>query len=331
MIYHYLSWAYGNFTADTFMGRVGIYGVSVFYVLSGLTLYYVYFDKMKPSTEEIILFFKKRFFRIYPLLWLATAAAILISKKVPDVWDVLLNLTGLFGFIKWDTCFSTGVWSIGNELVFYVFFPVFILLVKSYRIVMVLFGMLLFSVYLYFAFVKLVPEVALADQWKNYVNPLNQVFIFLGGFLIGFFLNNIKINNLLSLLFILLGLGLFTFYPVAGNAINLVSGVNRLVFTAICFLVCIGFYKTTVALPAVIHKPLTLLGESSYSVYLLHPIVWGILGFIFKLLHLPEVLHPSFLKVVLSVICTLIVSYFVYEKFEKYFMKFAGRKKVCAG
>ena len=49
MIYHYLSWTLGKFTADTFMGRVGIYGVSIFYVLSGLTLYYVYYDKMKPS------------------------------------------------------------------------------------------------------------------------------------------------------------------------------------------------------------------------------------------------------------------------------------------
>jgi exopolysaccharide production protein ExoZ len=62
MIYHYLSWTLGNFSADTFMGRLGIYGVSIFYVLSGLTLYYVYFDKMKPSKEDIISFFKKKNF-----------------------------------------------------------------------------------------------------------------------------------------------------------------------------------------------------------------------------------------------------------------------------
>ena len=125
MIYHYFSWISGSFSADTFMARVGIYGVSVFYVLSGLTLYYVYYDKMKPSRQDITSFFKKRLFRLFPLLWLVTIAAIFLSKEMPNFYNLFLNLTGLFGFIKWDIYFSTGVWSISNELVFYVFFPLF--------------------------------------------------------------------------------------------------------------------------------------------------------------------------------------------------------------
>lgn len=57
MIYHYSSWSLGNFTADSFMGRIGVYGVSVFYVLSGLTLFYVYKNKMKPTVQDVIYFF----------------------------------------------------------------------------------------------------------------------------------------------------------------------------------------------------------------------------------------------------------------------------------
>jgi peptidoglycan/LPS O-acetylase OafA/YrhL len=113
------------------MGRLGIYGVSIFYVLSGLTLYYVYYEKIKPSKEDIISFFKKRVFRIFPLLWLVTIIAILLSRKMPGFTNLFLNLSGLFGFLRWDKYLSPGVRSIGNELVFYIFFPFFILSIKS--------------------------------------------------------------------------------------------------------------------------------------------------------------------------------------------------------
>jgi exopolysaccharide production protein ExoZ len=167
MIYHYLSWTLGKFSADTFMGRLGIYGVSIFYVLSGLTLYYVYYDKMKPSKEDIVSFFKKRIFRIFPLLWLVTIIAVILTRKSPDFYNLFLNLTGLFGFIKWDTYFSAGVWSIGNELVFYVFFPFFILFIKKLKPLMLVLTFVLLGLYLYFAFVKLNPDLTLSEQWKK--------------------------------------------------------------------------------------------------------------------------------------------------------------------
>ncbi len=61
MIYHYLSWTYNKYSSDDFLGRLGIYGVSIFYVLSGLTLYYVYHKKMVPSISDTRAFFKKGF------------------------------------------------------------------------------------------------------------------------------------------------------------------------------------------------------------------------------------------------------------------------------
>lgn len=119
MLYHLMTWNNGVYSGQSVLGRIGIYGVSIFYILSGLTLYYVYYNKMSPTAHEVIIFFKKRILRIFPLLWLVTIVSILMHRKLPDINNLILNLTGLFGFIKWDTYFSPGVWSIGNELVFY--------------------------------------------------------------------------------------------------------------------------------------------------------------------------------------------------------------------
>ena len=222
MIYHFISWTSGKFTADTFMARLGLYGVSIFYILSGLTLYYVYFNKMKPSMVEVKSFFKKRIFRIFPLLWLVTIIAIIISRKTPNFYDLFLNLSGLFGFIKWDTYFSTGLWSIGNELVFYAFFPFFILFTKSFKPAMTLLSIALLGFFLYFAFFKLDPNLTIEEQWRDYINPLNQVFLFFLGFLIGYFFQKVQMSSKLVITLLVLGISVFIFYPANGNPIVLI-------------------------------------------------------------------------------------------------------------
>lgn len=325
MLYHYLSWTMGDFSAESFMGRFGIYGVSIFYVLSGLTLHHVYYHKMKPSKGDIISFFKKRFFRIFPLLWLVTITAILLSRKVPNMLDLFLNLTGLFGFLKWDTYFSSGVWSIGNELVFYVFFPFFIWFTKRHKALMITVSVLLLGLYLYFAFIKLDPLQMMSEQWRDYVNPLNQSFLFLGGFLIGFFLHDIKVKNSLVIFLVLSAIAVFVFYPATGKTTILITGINRLVFTSCSFLICICFYKMTFQFSKIIHKPLTLLGEASYSVYLIHALVFGVFASKAFSEHIIPISKWAIFS--LSIITSLIISYFVYTYFEKYFMKFGHDKK----
>lgn len=322
MFYHYASWILGDFSSNTFIGRLGIYGVSIFYILSGLTLYYVYYDKMKPNKIEVVAFFKKRFYRIFPLLWLVTFLSILISKKIPDLSDLFLNLTGIFGFIKWDTYYSTGVWSIGNELVFYVFFPFFVIFFKNNKFLMLVLASFIIGLYLYFAFFKLTPLLTLSEQWKNYVNPLNQVFLFFSGFVIGYYLQNIKINNFINFILLFFGIFIFTFYNTKGDTITLVTGVNRLIFTFCCIIICISFYKLTIKLPDVIHKPLTILGESSYSVYLLHPIVYYITSFVFSTLNRYHFQVSKYTQLSITITIAIVISYYIYQYFEKYFMQF---------
>ncbi len=331
MIYHYYMAAYGTPGSATFLGRVGIYAVSIFYVLSGLTLYLVYNTSITSSKNGILVFAKKRFFRIFPLLWLATICTIIISRNTPGVLRLVLNLTGLFGFLDWDADLANGAWSIGNELVFYVFFPVFIILMNRSRAALAILSFVIAGIYLYFAFSILDPNRSLANQWRNYVNPLNQLFLFLGGFLTGAFFKKINIPATTNFIILLSGLCLFVFYPASGDQITIVTGPCRIVFTASCFLVCLGFYKTTIKFPNLINKPLTLLGEASYSVYLLHMLVYYVLNYLFNLSASHFFTFPILFKLTVSAIATLILSYLVYEKFEKYFMKLGQPKKIAIG
>lgn len=326
MMYHYASWALGRFSAETFMGRLGLYGVSIFYLLSGLTLYYMYYHKMHLNKADMLSFFKKRVFRIFPLLWLVTLVAILLSKQVPDLTNLFLNLTGLFGFVRWDKSFSAGVWSIGNELVFYTFFPFFVAFSRHVKALMVLLILALTGLFLYFAYIALNPMFSLSEQWSVYINPLNQVFLFMAGFLIGYLLNQVQFTSTLSLGLMAAGILLFTFYPAYGDPITLVSGTNRLVFSACCVLICIGFYKLPLQLPSFFHKPLTLLGEISYSLYLLHPVLWTLSGLVSGWVSRHFFYVPLSVRLILTPMVTLIISYFVYHYVERYFMQL-GRTK----
>lgn len=329
MVYHYLSWTLGKYNSEAFMGRFGVYGVSIFYVLSGLTLYHVYHDKIFPNFKEVMTFFKKRVFRIYPLLWLATFLTILLSSKMPDISDLILNLTGLFGFFKWDTYIAGGAWSIGNELVFYVLFPFFILFSKKYKIMMVILSLIIFICYVYFAFVKLDPSINLNVQKRDYLNPLNQAFLFLGGYLIGLYTDKINVSNSINYLLLLIGLCIFVLYPVHGNTIHIITGFNRLVFTFCCFLVCFSFYKMSVNINSITHRGLMFFGEISYSVYLLHFIIYEISGRLLKYSHLELGLYYSeSFRLIVSFISTIIISYFIYEYYEKYFIKISHPNKI---
>jgi exopolysaccharide production protein ExoZ len=321
MIYHYFLWMDGAFTADQFMGRVGVYGVAIFYVLSGLTLYHVYERSFADRTFSIHRFFKKRIYRIFPLLWLATIGAIVLSKKLPNMVDLILNLTGLFGFFKWDVYFSTGVWSIGNELVFYTLFPVVVLASMRKPLWMVCVGLITAALHSYYAYFAISPWLKLEDQWHVYVNPLNQVAFFIFGCMIGHLTKYVNLSRLVSLTIATLGIVLFIATPAAGNATSLVQGNNRWIFTIASLLICIGAYKSSLQLPGMVHRFFKLLGEGSYSLYLLHPLVFSVCAFVFRFSDSEGIHFPRAIQMIIPAIISLVLSYFVYHYFELYFMR----------
>jgi peptidoglycan/LPS O-acetylase OafA/YrhL len=268
---------------------------------------------MQDDLRGFLIFFVKRFFRIYPLLWLATFGTLFVFSYPFDRWKILLNVTGLFGFIKWDAYIATGAWSIGNELVFYIFFPIFIVLSKRSCVFFRGFSILILAVGMYFAFVMLDPTKTFDQQWKDYVNPLNQVYLFLAGFWIGSLSFGSNPKSIWIMLSTVIALVLFVVIPVSGAQVNLVTGWNRVIFSALCIVVCFGFYKGKLEVHGIIGKFLSLMGEVSYSIYLLHPIVFWILANSLDLVGIERLWY--------AFPATLLVSVSSYFALEKPFMK----------
>jgi exopolysaccharide production protein ExoZ len=319
MIYHYLTWSYGVFDAGTFFGRIGLYGVSIFYILSGLTMALVYEKRMEVNRASISDFFIKRVFRIMPLLWLAIFLTYAVKSQLPPLnKNLLLNVTGLFGIIDCNISIARGGWSIGNEISFYLFFPFYLLSYKYSKLLFYVLSTAALAFYLWFAFHRIDDSATIESEWWKYINPLNQIFLFALGIIMAFAFRQRVISNKALLLLLGVSMSAFLFYPVTGERVALVTGINRLIFTVIMFLICLSFFKTTYELPKVLHKPLSILGETSYSVYLLHPIVWAGMERILKKTGI--VLNAS-VTVAASIFITVTMSYFVYLYFEKYFVR----------
>lgn len=325
MVYHYFSWTFGGSHTDTLLGKFGAYGVSIFYILSGITLHHVYFRKLTVSAAGIIDFLKKRVLRIFPLLWFATLMSILIRREFPDLSTLFLNLSGLFGFIAWDKYYATGAWSIGNELVFYAFFPLMIWLSRKSAFAISLFFILCLLAAVYTDLFLLNKALPLAGQWRTYINPLNQICFFASGFIMGYLFHNRPVSARVLLFAGLAGVILFSVYPVTGDPINLVSGITRVALSLSCVLICFTCFKTTVALPGVLHVPLEWLGERSYSVYLVHPLVFTASAVVHGQLSRIGFSAPVYLNLLISVSISLLLSHFIYERFERYFIKLGHR------
>jgi peptidoglycan/LPS O-acetylase OafA/YrhL len=108
---------------------------------------------------------------------------------------------------------------------------------------------------------------------------------------------------------------------VHGPRLELVAGNARVIFTLSCMLICIGFYKFSAELPAFVSKPLRTLGEISYSVYMLHPIVHLLVKYPIDYVRGNYFPVPEFIRFFSAIGLTLVLSYFVYNNFEKFFIR----------
>lgn len=321
MIYHYTYWIYDSMNVSSFLGKIGIYGVSIFYILSGLTLYHVYIDKLKSNKKDTLTFFQRRIFRIFPLFWLATIGAIIVSRSIPSLQTLTLNFSGLFAFFAWDSNIATGAWSIGNELVFYCFFPIIIYFLKKSSIYF--YGIFTISILIsfIFSFYLLKDESNMAFQWRNNVNPFNQIFLFCSGIFIGKIFKNKVLNfNLLVIIF-LISLFVFTILPIDDET-DLISGYKRYILTFSCFLICIFAYKSKIKFHAIINSFFSMLGEASYSLYLLHPLVFVAISLLGKTFNISNIYI-----LLISVVTTIGFSFLVYQYYERYFIGL-GRRKI---
>lgn len=321
MSYHFVSWKIAVISAQYPLGKLGIYAVSTFFILSGICLSIVY-DSSISTINGVIKFIIKRVFRILPLLWIATTLVIifLLIKKdpIPSIWILFLNYSTFFGFIKPTAYLTTGAWSIGNEMVFYFIMPLIIYLYHKKIFWGNLFVACSWICGTFFAFLFLHRNQTLTSQWAIYINPFNQLFLFASGVFLYYNFKTLLINTFFNFVSILL-LGLvFCLYPIHGDGIIIVTGINRLFFSLICILFVLLFWKLCIKLPRSLESILNSFGIATYSVYLLHPFVLTGATIGFRRLGITN----AFCIILFAMILTICLSLYVYKYYEVPFMHF---------
>lgn len=327
MFYHLSYWCFQLKDASSVLGRLGIYGVSIFFVLSGLSVAIAYSQYIRDITT-VHRFLVRRLFRIWPLLWIATivTAAITFSETGVFNWGrFLLNITTLFGFFKPGSYMATGAWSIGSEMVYYVLTPL-IFAVYNYRrwagnallFVCVGIGVL-------FAFWFLDPRIPLTKQWAVYINPFNNLFLYVMGIAMYYNFGKLEIGPTLNAILLFVAVALFCLLPFGGDQIAIVTGAGRMVFVTLTFVVVLAFYKVRVRPADVISNPLTLFGMATYGIYLIHPVIYLLCGFFFRRFH---VNNPHLMFAVV-VVLTVVTARFSYRLIEEKMIKL-GKKLTAA-
>lgn len=326
MLYHFGNYTFFELDASSLLGKFSIYAVSIFFVISGLSMAVVY-NSFINSIQSSWFFLVRRIFRIWPLLWvciaLGTIATTLQNLNI-DWWKIFLNVTTLFGFLKPDAYINTGAWSIGNEMVFYLLTPILIILFNKKRWVGNFLTLSSCAIFFLFAFYLLKPGVSLNDQWGTYINPLNNLFFYITGISIYYNLKNTNLRKYVYVILLLIPILFFIFFPIIGDRSVLAIGIPRILFSLMSILLVVAFYKFPFTLPIIFSYPLKQFGIATYGVYLLHPIIFQTIQFL-----LPQLKTYPFILFTSSIILTIVFALLSYKFFEEPLMRI-GKKITTA-
>jgi peptidoglycan/LPS O-acetylase OafA/YrhL len=271
LLYHLLDRA----DIDTVLGRLGVYGVSIFFILSGLSMAIAY-DRFFKDLRSAGAFFIRRIFRIWPLLWLAVVLVAVPAYFRGHPFSAViigLNLTTLFGFIAPTHYVNMGAWSISNEMVYYALTPLLIAGYHYRRWLGNSITLAAISIGILFAFRLLHPDLSLASQWAVYINPFNNLYLYCMGLAIYYTFRDSNVSRRWYIGLLLGAVTAFVFYPATGDSIHIVTGIPRVAFSLISVALVLAFWKFPLSLPDAIGDNFEKLGIATYGVYLLHPIV----------------------------------------------------------
>lgn len=273
--YHYSTWSQAQLpqAIKGLLLLFGTYGVSAFFVLSGYSLAHAYYSNFSDRLERpaLVAYGRRRFGRLAPLfvavVIASVAAKIFVLKKSVDPVQVIGNVTLLFGFVDPASTPVIGGWSIGIEVVFYLVFP--LLMLMRNRPLVVLASAALMSVWLS---VALAHQGSLEKGWTVYVHPANHWLFFCAGALLRLYRDRLPLR---SPAFGWIGLAaiVVSCFVTAGSDFELTTGWRRAVLVPVTIaLIAVTACWTVRGVAA--QKISSMAGGASYTLYLLHPLLY---------------------------------------------------------
>lgn len=278
----------------------GILGVQVFYTISGFVFTYIYYYFYQTTSYKT--FFLNRFARLYPLhfatLILVTLLQIISNSSLGnfqiyqfnDLYHFILHLFFIssWGFEQGHS-FNGPIWSVSVEILIYIIFFLSLLLIKKYKIyLIIIFSLLLLSI----------------DKLINYESLfLECARLFFSGSLVYFIVQNQNIKKYLLILSILLiflsFLGNFKIYLFCPSVLLLFIQLdNYLNYEKIKNL----FYK---------------LGNLTYAIYLLHVPMQLLIILAFGYFSIPDTIFTNELFFISFILILLLISNICFIRYEK--------------
>ena len=262
----------------SFIGRDFGYSVHLFFIVSAFSLMYST-ERRTNQAGWVPEYFLKRFFRIAPLFYLIIGFELtrqfMFGGIRVDPVNIFMNITFTFGFVPFSG-FVWGGWSVGVEMIFYVVFPVVLLLVKSHRSALwLLFFMIVTSsamrIGLHEQYLTMVPRPRW--DWSYFAFVSNMCFFGMGIYvyrvsqmfgdrhsLIRVWVPLVTLSIISGLLFFDLG----RLFAGSGRLDIIIWGMG---LSALCL------WQSVLPSAVIANKFFEHMGERSFSIYLLHPIV----------------------------------------------------------
>lgn len=271
----------GIFSSDwlTFAG----WGVDIFFMISG-------FIMMMISKKEInkTKFIVDRLIRIIPLYWLFTLIALILYVCVPSIVNTSGGHTGIFqSFILVPIPAGTKFlvqngWTLSYEFLFYICFLFALKFKDVNKLLFVSATFLLIDLYLFWI------------QTSNFLSSSIKYEFILGGSIYLFFYRSKLLA--LTLLVILLSI-LLSIFDLGSRALSLFSLLSFILVFSL-----INFESYFSANSSKLIQWLFILGEISYSLYLVHPFTIQFTQLILKKLNVLSACSFMILATILSLI-----------------------------
>jgi exopolysaccharide production protein ExoZ len=238
-------------------GPIGQCGVDVFFVISGFIMWTVTTKPLDPGT-----FFWHRIIRIVPLYWIVTLMA--AAYKNAEPWDVVRSML-FWPYRQAGSVFIQPVavagWTLNYEMFFYLLFAGALLLPRAYRLAGI--SLVIGGLGLAGAIVR--PAGAVA---ASYTNPLMFEFMF-GVWIAECGLVGLAPGGAIGAIALLAG-----FAALATTMGEDTPGLWRFAVWGVPAALIVGGAVTFEQRRGVFDLPLLrLLGDSSYSIYLFHPLI----------------------------------------------------------